>query len=187
MKYDIKRIEEDVKRALSNFRYQHTMNVASEAKKLARYYKIDEQKAYVASLLHDMAKEFSEEENESWIENYHLPKELLKKEFKKIKHADIGAVVAREYYDIEEDIYDAIKYHTIGNKNMNLLAKIVFVADKVGRENLNAKMKEVKKVAYQNLDEAMRLIILIEKEKLKEKGFSLHSDTIELLKKIENK
>jgi len=183
MKYDVKRIEEDVRRTLSDFRYQHTIRVANEAKKLAKYYKIDEQKVYVASLLHDMAKEYSEEENESWIEKYHLPKELLKKEFKNIIHANIGAVVAREYYDVEEDIYNAIKYHTIGNKSMNLFAKIVFVADKVGRKNLSSKMEEAKKTAYKNIDEAMRLIILIEKEK----GISLHSDTMELLSKIEHK
>ncbi len=185
--YDIKKIKEDIRKSLSDFRYQHTIRVAEEAKSLARYYQIDEEKVYVAGLLHDMAKEFSKEENEGLIEKYKLPQELKKEEFKNIIHADIGAEMAKEYYNIEEDIYLAIKYHTIGNPNMNLFAKIIFVADKIGRKTLSPEMQEVKKTAYEDIDKAICRIILIETEKLKEKRLKLHPDTTILLNRLEDK
>ena len=76
------------------------------------------------------------------LDKYQLPQGLKKEEFQNIVHADIGAELAREYYDIENDIYLAIQYHTIGNKDMSLLAKIIFIADKIGRKNLSPKMKK---------------------------------------------
>lgn len=187
MRYDIKRIEEDMKKRLSPFRYHHTMLVAKEAVCLAKYYQIEEQKAVVASLLHDIAKEYTKKESDDFIDKYQLPQGLKKEEFKNIIHADIGAEVAKERYRIEEDIYKAIKYHTIGNENMDLLSKIIFVADKTGREKLSPKMQEAKKVSYENINDAICLIILIEKERLKQKGLKLHPNTVALLKKIEDK
>ncbi len=183
----IDKIEENIKKNLSLFRYQHTMRVAKEAKALAKYYQLEEEKAYIAGLLHDIAKEFSEEENKRLIEKYKLPQELKNKQFKNIIHADIGAEFAREYYDIDIEIYKAIKYHTIGNRNMSMLAKIIFVADKIARENLSIKMQEVKKTAYVKIEEAIRLIILLEEEKLNEKGLRLHPDTVALLNEIKDK
>lgn len=71
----IEEIEKEVKEKLSPFRYDHSLRVAEEAKKLAVHYHIDEQKAYVAGILHDIAKELPEEESKQWIETYHLSKE----------------------------------------------------------------------------------------------------------------
>lgn len=187
MLYNAKRIEEDIRKNLSKFRYEHTIRVAEEAKCLSKNYQIDEEKAYVAALLHDIGKELSKEENENFIKKYKLPNDLKKKEFASIIHADIGAEIAREKYNVDESIFKAIKYHTIGNENMDLLAKVVFVADKIGRENLNSKLQEIKKIAYENIDDAIKLLFLIEEDKLKNKGLKLHPDTVKLLNKMKDK
>lgn len=179
--YDISKIKKDLKTNLSVFRYSHTIRVAEEAKNLAKHYGYDEEKAYVAALLHDIAKEFTEEENAKWIEKYQLPDELLKKEFKNIVHADIGAVIAKEYYQVDDDIYNAIKYHTIGNVSMDILAKIIFIADKIGREDLSFQMKQVKTLSYQDLNKAILLFIKNEKQRLESKGIKLHPNTLQLL------
>ncbi len=185
--YDIKKIKKDLKNNLTDFRYHHILRVAEEARKLANNYNYDEERAYVAALLHDIAREFTEEENKNWIEKYHLSKKLLQKEFRNLSHANIGAVVAKKHYGVENDICNAIKYHTIGNVSMDTLAKIILIADKIGRENLDPQMVEVKKVAYQNLDKAIVLYFEYEKERLKEKNIKLHSDTVELLRVMNNK
>lgn len=179
---DIKTIEKDIKRKLSSFRYQHTLMVVEEAKKLARYYQLDEEKASVASLLHDIAKEFTEEENRLWIAKYHLPEELLKEEWCSIVHADIGAVVSKAYYGVDEDIANAIKYHTIGNVAMNQLAKVVFIADKIGRKEKNEIHLLTEKLSYQDLDKAILFWIERERERLESRGKILHPNTIKLLK-----
>ena len=68
--YNIEQIKNDLKNNLSQFRYEHSILVAEEAKKLANHYNIDEEKAYIAGLVHDIAKEFSDDENSKWIKKY---------------------------------------------------------------------------------------------------------------------
>lgn len=183
----IKNLKKQIKTKLSPFRYKHSILVAREAKKLAKHYHINQQKAYVTGLLHDIAKELTEEENEYWIEKGNLSKTLQKKENKNIKHADIGAIIAKEKYHSDNDICNAIKYHTIGNKGMNILAKIIYIADKIGRTKIPEELKPVKEIAYQDINKA--LLYCIEKQELKlhEKGIKLHQDTKELKDLLTNK
>ena len=72
---------------------------------------------------------------------------MQKEEYKNIKHADIGAIIAKEEYNLDNDICNAIKYHTIGNKDMDMLAKIIFIADKIGRKKIPEALKPVKKTS----------------------------------------
>lgn len=180
--YDIDKIKKDLKNILSDYRYEHSILVADEAKKLANHYGIDENKAYLAGLVHDIAKEFSNEENIKWIEKGDLPKELLSDENIKIAHADIGAVFLKEKYIFDDDICSAVKYHTVGNVKMNLLAKIIFIADKFGRKKVDAFIEELKEKAYKNIDEAMLFFFIHQQEEFDKKGKKLHSDTLELMK-----
>lgn len=181
---NIKTIKKDLKELLTPKRYEHSLRVAEESKNLAKTYQYDEKKAYIAGLIHDIAKNFTEEESKVWIEKYKLPKELLEEKYKNIKHADIGAVVAKEKYHLEDDICKAIKYHTIGNKDMDALAKIVFLADKIARNNLPKELQEVKELAYQNLNKALLCCLENEEIHLKSKGIKIHKDTKELLEKL---
>ena len=184
---EIKNIKEELKKHLSPYRYDHSLRVAETAKSLAKHYHIDEPKAYITGLLHDIAKELSEEENQYWIEKYHLNKNLNEEKNRKIKHADIGAVIAKEKYHLDENCCNAIKYHTIGNKNMDTLAKIIYIADKIGREKIPEELKPVEQLAYKNIDEALLYCIEQQEKKLKEKGIKMHKDTQELLEKLKRK
>ena len=152
---DIETIKGELKKSLSPKRYNHSILVAEEAKSLAKHYHINEEKAYITGLIHDIAKELTEEENIYWIEKGKLSKNLENKENINIKHADIGAVIAKEKYNLDDDICNAIKYHTIGNKNMDLLAKIIYIADKIGREKIPEALIPVKELAYQDIDKAL--------------------------------
>lgn len=181
---ETEKIKKELKKNLSSYRYDHSLRVAETAKSLAEEYHIDKQKAYIAGLLHDIAKELTEKENKYWIEKYHLDKSLNEEKNKKIKHADIGAVIAKEKYHITQDIYNAIKYHTIGNKSMDTLAKIIYIADKIGREKIPEELKPVKQLAYTNIDEALLYCIEQQEKNLKEKGIKTHKDTKELLEKL---
>lgn len=182
--YNIKKINEYLKNNLSEHRYEHSLLVAEEAKKLAHHYNYNEDKAYLAGLLHDIAKEFTEEENKKWIKKYNLSSELLLPELNKIVHADIGAVVVKELYNLDDDICNSIKYHTIGNVSMNNLAKIIFIADKIGRKKITPEMEEEKNLAYKNLDLAIALHLKNTEQKLKNTGKKLHPESQKLLNKI---
>lgn len=177
----------DLEKGLSQHRFEHSLLVANEAKKLASYYHFDEEKAYIAGLVHDIAKELSDEENRQRIEKYHLPSNLLNPEFDLIIHADIGAEMAKEKYQLDDEICNAIKYHTIGNVNMSDFDKIIFIADKIGRKNLNAELENIKKLAYQNLDMALLSYLTYQKKKLKLIGKNFHPNSKALLKKLDQK
>lgn len=182
--YDIKQIQREIKEKISEFRYEHSIRVAEEAKELAKHYKINEEKAYLAGIIHDIAKEFSNEENEKWIEKYNMPKELLEPEYRNIIHSDIGAVVAKEKYHLDDEICNGIKYHTIGDVSMTLFDKIIFIADKIGRKNNNLEIEQIKELAYQNIDEALKFYLIKRRERLESKGESFHPKALELLNSL---
>lgn len=179
--YDVDVMKKDLMMVVSNFRYEHCMMVAEEAKRLALHYNISSEKAYVAGLLHDIAKDFSSEENAKWIEKYHLPKELLSPSFLNIVHADIGALVVKEWYNLEDDICDAIRYHTIGHVPMTNFDKIIFIADKIARKRLDASLEKIKNEAYIDLDKALILCLERQQEILINKGIKLNDNSIDLL------
>ena len=140
---EIKTIKKNLKKELSPFRYDHSIRVAKEAKKLAKHYQINENKAYLTGLIHDMAKELTEEENIEWIKKGKQSNDLQKEECKNIKHADIGAVIAKEEYNLDDDICNAIKYHTVGRVGMNDFEKIVFLSDKIEPKTRNAEFRNM--------------------------------------------
>ena len=175
-------IKNYLKEHLSEFRYNHSIRVAEEAKRIAKIYNINEDKAYKVGLVHDVAHEFTDDEELFYIKKYDLPNEFLEPSYKNILHSDIGAIVAKEKFLFDEEMCQAIKYHTIGNKNMNIFDKIIFIADKIGRNNLDSIMQQVKELVYQgNLDQA--LIMYFEKltDSLKMRNLSMHPDSIELV------
>lgn len=180
----IKKIKDDVKNTLSDFRYRHSLRVAEEAKKLAICYSCDEETAYVAGLIHDIAKDFTEEENWQAIEEYQLDSSLMDEEFKPVAHASIGAKVAKTRYHVSDEICAAVCYHSIGHSTMTLLDKIVFVADKIGRQCDTPSLKQIKDVAYQDLDYAIYLILKRQKEKLENIGRKMHPDSLQLMNQL---
>lgn len=171
----------ELKRNLSNYRYEHSIRVAEEAKKLANHYKVNEEEAYLAGLLHDITKEFSDEANEYWVNKYKLPKFLLESNYKKTCHAEIGAVVARELYKVNDNISQAIRYHTIGNINMTMLDKIVFVADKIESGKYYNGIDEEREMAYQDIDKALILCLQNNKEKLEKEGKLFNKESEKVL------
>ena len=136
-------IKKTLKESLSEERYNHTLGTADCALKLAKKYGLDENKAYLAGLLHDCAKCKSNDEllkiikqelkniDEGELQNY------------KTLHAPVGEYFARTMYNIDDsEILNAIRYHTIGRVNMSLFEKIIFLADKIEENTRDKKYSE---------------------------------------------
>jgi len=119
-----------IEKALPPKRYQHTLGVIKVAVSLAKQYGINEHRAEIAALLHDVSKCMSLEELHSYIDcdetlkYYGTMGELL--------HGFAGSVYAKQELGIyDEDILSAIKYHTIGRRGMTTLEKIIYIADAI--------------------------------------------------------
>ena len=181
---NINKIDTYLKENLSKKRYEHSLLVAKEAKSLAKIYHVDEEKAYLAGLIHDIAKELSEDENNYWIKKGNLADDLKKENYKKIRHADIGALIAKEKYNLDNDICNAIKYHTIGNKNMDTLAKIIYIADKIGRKEIPKELIPIKDLVKKDLNAALIYFIEKQNKNLISKNITPHKNTEELLQTL---
>ena len=73
----VEEIKKDLESLLSEYRYNHCLRVGETAASLAKHYKINAEEAYLAGLTHDIAKEFTMEENEQFIKEHNLDENLL--------------------------------------------------------------------------------------------------------------
>lgn len=177
----IEEIKSHLKNNLSDNRYNHCLRVADEARKLAIHYKIDEESTYIAGLLHDIAKEYDKDKRKEIVDKYNLDNNLLYDNNNRIAHAQIGAIVAKELYQVNDDIYNAIKYHTIGNIKMNTLAKIIYIADKIEPGKTFVGIDKQRELAYKDLDLALIECINNSKIKLNNEDKDLNIETKKLL------
>ena len=175
--YKLDKIKKYIREQLSDFRYEHSLMVAEEAKNLAKHYGVDEEKAYVAGLIHDMAKDLSEEKNNEYRLKYNIDSSFDGK----ILHGEIGYYMAKEQ-GFDDEICNAVRYHTLGHVDMDIYSKIVLLADKYARNILNEAMLEEKRLAYTDLDAAIKFYLLSLKNKL---GDKMHPWSMELLGELE--
>lgn len=129
--FSIEEILDWLKTNLDDKRYQHSVGTAECAKELASKFNINSKKAYLAGLLHDCAKCFSNEKLLSII-NEHLDVPEDEKLNYKTLHAPVSAYIAQTTFNIsDEEILSSIRWHTLGKLNMTDFEKVVFLADKI--------------------------------------------------------
>lgn len=128
---DITYINNWLKDNLSDERYIHTLGTAECAKELAQKFGFNPEKAYLAGLLHDCAKCFS---NEKLLEIIKENLEVEEAEMLNYKtlHAPVSAHYAKNEFNVtDNDILSAIRWHTLGRLDMSDFEKIIFIADKI--------------------------------------------------------
>ena len=182
--YDIEVVKNKVKELVNEKRYEHSLLTAKEAKELALHLGYDANIAEIVGMAHDIAKDFSDEENEKWVNKYNLDKSLLDESYRKMIHADIGSVVCKEWFNFSDEMCNAIKYHTVANEEMSLLDVIIFIADKIGRIDIPEDLKDLKSIVYQDLDKAMALFLEREQVMLQSKGRDLLPGAKKLLERL---
>lgn len=180
----LNKIDNDLKKVLSEKRYNHSLGVMKKAEELAKIYKIDIDKAKLVGLAHDIGKELSKEEMLEYARENNIEVDSVEEVNVGLLHAKIGADICKKKYGFSQDMQNAIKYHTVGNENMDLLAKIIYVADKIedGRTYKDEeKMKElqvVRDLATKDINKALvyeidsSITYTIQKHKL------IHPDSI---------
>lgn len=144
-----------LKETLSKKRYQHSINVADECERLATKFGENAQQAYLAGLLHDIKKDDTPERQRELLDGVELvdPVEL---QCTALWHAIAGAVFVRKQLKIEdEDIINAIRYHTVARAGMSPLEKIVYLGDLVSADRTYKDVGKMRKITYTSLDKAM--------------------------------
>ncbi|MBE5875291.1 MAG: HD domain-containing protein [Lachnospiraceae bacterium] len=174
----MKKIKKYLKKELTKERYHHTESVAYIAVAMAMRYNPDTtnsdfaDKAMIAGMLHDCAKCMDNEEKLRICDKYKIVYSELEKENAFLLHGKVGAHIAKNEFDIDdEDILNAITWHTTGRPGMSLLEKIIFIADYI--EPLRKPLPEmdvIRQLAFVDIDAALLKILANTLNYLEEKG-----------------
>lgn len=151
------RFKKVLKARMGDKRYIHSLNVSDEAVRLAKKYGADEEKARLAGILHDVTKETPHPEQLEFMESMEVPLSYLERSSPKLWHAISGSVFVKNVMGIDdEDVINAIRYHTSGRADMSLLEKIIFIADFTSAERNYSDVDVMRTLANRRLEEAMR-------------------------------
>ena len=163
---------EAVSAQMPDKRWKHTLGVMDSAVKLAVRYGADPQAAETAAILHDVAKYWPVDKMRKIIEDHRLSQELLVHD-KQLWHAEVGAFVAENDYEIRDpDILNAIRYHTSGREGMSLLEKVVCLADYIEPGRDFPGVDHIRKQAKVSLEEGLvagfdsTIRVLLEKRRI---------------------
>lgn len=150
-----------LKKHIDEKRYIHTIGVAYTACALAMCHGEDIENARTAGLLHDCAKCMTTEKKIKKCLKYHIEITQVEKENPFLLHGKAGACIAKHKFGIDnDDINNAIIYHTTGRPDMSKLEKIIYIADYIepGR-NVIPGLQEIRTLAYQDLDKTVLAIL----------------------------
>ena len=183
-----------LKERLLEKRYIHSLNVADSAYALAEKYGADKEKAYFAGLVHDIMKNASDEEQLQIMGKGGINLTRTERQNKKLWHAMAGECYLRCVMGIDdEDILNAVRYHTTGRAGMSLLEKVVYIADYISVERDYSDADVMRELSWnEGLDEAALYALKYSFTSLSEKEKLIHTDSVEyynelIINKKENK
>ena len=158
---DFRKIRKKLKDSLSKSRFEHTLGVEFTAASMAMKFGADIDRTELAGLLHDCAKCIDDEEKLEECKKYNVQLTTIEKRNPFLIHSKLGAVYAREKYGVDdEEVLSAIRCHTTGKPDMTLLEKIIFIADYIEPGRDKAKnLGLIRRIAFEDIDEAMYLIL----------------------------
>jgi len=145
-----------LKNALKPNRYIHSVNTMKEAISLAEHYGENRDIAAIAGLLHDCAKNLSDDETIEYCSVNGIELSIIEQKQVFLMHGTVGAIIAKEKYGINDEvILNAIRYHTTGCSEMNMMDKIIFLADYIEPGRTHSGVENARKLAYVDINKAL--------------------------------
>lgn len=170
---------------LKHKRIPHVLGTEQEAIHLAVRYGANVEKARIAALLHDCTKKLTSEEQLSLCLQYGIELDDLERSALKLLHAKTGAEIAKRDFDVDGEVYGAIRWHTTGRANMTKLEKVIYLADFIEPTRDFPGVDKLRRVSYENLDAGLKLGLSMTVEEMKERGNPVHYATLEALAYLE--
>lgn len=161
MQYDFIKIQKKLAKYLDEERFLHTLGVMYTCASLAMVHGYDLNDAQAAGLLHDCAKCIPNKKKLKMCSQHNISISAFEESHPFLLHAKLGAYIANKKYGIEdEQILNAITYHTTGKPQMSKLEKIVYIADYIEPMRTKAlNLSAIRRLAFENLDECMYEIL----------------------------
>ena len=170
----------ELDKRLKRSRFLHSVGVADTAAFLAERFGLDVEKARLAGLLHDCAREFSNDDMISEAEKRGIAIGDVERSMPLLLHAPLGARRAEEIYGVKDaDILRAIERHTVGASGMTPLDKVIYFADMMEPTRDYPGVEELRRAAREDSLDDMTLEGLSRSISfVVEKGHLIHPDTV---------
>lgn len=169
-----------IKSLESPYRFNHSLNVAKSAVILAKKYNADVSKAYTCGILHDIAKDIDKSEQLDLISEAGIcltPVELVNP---KLWHAKAGAAYLKTKLNItDEDMLNAVSFHTTARANMSMLEKVIYIADYISDERNYNGVDEMREAAEISLEQAMFVALKFTLSDLSQKSVVISPDSVD--------
>lgn len=176
----LKKYEDTIKPLMKSKRFIHSKNVAEMCLILAKKFGADENKAYTAGILHDCRKETEKAVMLSEAEKSGFYIDPVEKNCQKLWHGIAGAYYVKNILGItDQDILNAIRFHTVGRADMSITEKIVFLADMVSAERDYPHVEKYREAVLEDLDNAMFQTLRYSISKMAEYGNTIPITTLE--------
>lgn len=179
MQYNIQQFESLLKSRLTEYRFNHSLAVRDEAVRLAKKYGANEEKALVAGLLHDIMKDEPSDGQLKYIIDNGIILDDVSKSSAKLWHAIAGAAYLQYELHIEdEDILNAVRYHTTARANMSLLEKVIYLADYTSVDRQYNGVEDMRAAVEISMEQAMHTSLLFSINDLSGRDLAIHPNTI---------
>ena len=147
---------EIIRPLLTTKRFIHSIRVSEASGILAEKYGGNKEKAAIAGILHDIMKDTDYDEQLKIMTEFGIMLSGVERFTPKLWHQISGAAYVQYKLGIDDqEILDAIRYHTSGRGNMSILEKIVFVADFISADRDYPGVEQMREYAEKNLDKAI--------------------------------
>lgn len=177
---ELSQMQEKLRLMLTESRFRHSLGVMAASVRLAKIFGAPQEKARIAGLLHDCAKDIDKGEMPAMCDALGVPLDPVKREQRSLIHADLGAKLAQTEFGITDpEIIDAIRFHTLGRPDMTALEKILYIADFVepNRKSFPG-LDTLRELAELDLDLAMLHAVDSSIRYVKSQGKVLHEQSL---------
>ena len=175
---ELEEIEKIVQSRLSEKRFYHSKCVMERCGEIALKFGIDVNTAKKVGIAHDVAKELTPDEKLEYCTKNNIEIDDIEKKNTTLLHAKIGADIAKKEFGFNNSMCLAIKAHTTGFPEMDMLAKILFIADRTSKDRELDDIDYINELLEKNIDETI-LYILDKKIELQiQKQATMHINSI---------
>ncbi len=176
---ELNQIIEQLKKMLSPRRFNHSLEVMKSSIRLAEKYGEDVEKAALAGLVHDCAKDMERNAILPACEKYGIIVDEIAASRPELLHGQVGAHMAKELFGIDcPGILAAIADHTMGRPGMDKLSSIVFIADYIEDTRDFDEVDIIRAAAEESLEKAIVAGIDSTIRHILAKGRMLHPQTV---------
>lgn len=183
----MERLEQVVISLLNPNRVRHVLGCRDTAVELAKRWGADVTDAARAGLLHDITKALDGPLQLTLCRAYGTLLDDFSRKYPKTLHAMTGSLVAQRIFGENEAVVSAIRNHTTGKADMNLLETIIYVADYMEPNRDFPGVERLRGLAYTDLQGALRLGLEMTLEHLKDQGSEVSPESRQALEWLNRK